>query len=139
MTSALARAFSMTKTKSPLYIDDVFDALFFLFPLKEDPDATGKPDTIYTSEQLDKGVSSSLLALACAALVRRLTGVSGVRSRLARGSRRQRRWDILFGFGSRFMTAMIFTNFEDRFLTAADEESCAYARVLGFCSYVSLI
>ena len=70
MTSALARAFSMTKTKSPLYIDDVFDALFFLFPgpLKKDPDATGKPNTIYTSQQVDGGVTSSLLALACAPL-----------------------------------------------------------------------
>ena len=63
MTSALARAFSMTKTKSPLYIDDVFDALFFLFPLKEDPDVTGN-----TSQQLHGGVNSSSLALSCAPL-----------------------------------------------------------------------
>ena len=30
--------------------------------------------------------------------------------------------DILFGFGSRFKTFMIFTTFYDRFLTGADEE-----------------
>ena len=44
-----------------------------------------------------------------------------------------------FRFGSRFMSFMIFTTFYDRFLTGADEELNKYARVLGFCSYVSLI
>ena len=58
----------MTKTKLPLYVNNVFDGPFFLFSLKADPDATGKPDALYTSQQLDGGVTSSSLALACALL-----------------------------------------------------------------------
>ncbi|KIJ97324.1 hypothetical protein K443DRAFT_105824, partial [Laccaria amethystina LaAM-08-1] len=37
-------------------------------PLKEDPDATGQPDAIYTSQQVDGGVTSCSWASACVPL-----------------------------------------------------------------------
>ena len=37
-------------------------------PLKEDPDATGKPDAIYTSQQVNGGVTSYQWASACVPL-----------------------------------------------------------------------
>ena len=48
-------------------------------PLKEDPNATGKPDAIYTSRQVDGSylvlVSTGMCAVVFKVLVRRLTGV----------------------------------------------------------------